>query len=156
LPHLEHPESQDGAEARRPPPLPADEPGGLLGAAGGPDAGGAGGGLVCGELQPGRRLQGHLGTEGLAMISRVADHCLWYGRYLERAESTARVLHVTRNLALDGELNPLQCWLPVLIVSGVEADFNARLGAPAAGDGEAVERYLAWAEENPTCILRSV
>ena len=26
------------------------------------------------------------------MISRVADHCFWFGRYLERAESTARML----------------------------------------------------------------
>ncbi|MES1206421.1 MAG: alpha-E domain-containing protein, partial [Pseudomonadota bacterium] len=23
------------------------------------------------------------------MISRVADHCFWLGRYIERAESTA-------------------------------------------------------------------
>ena len=38
------------------------------------------------------------------MISRVADHCFWFGRYLERAESTARVLAVTRALALDAEL----------------------------------------------------
>ena len=39
------------------------------------------------------------------MISRVADHCFWFGRYLERTESTARVLFVTRNLALDTELS---------------------------------------------------
>ena len=38
------------------------------------------------------------------MISRVADHCFWFGRYLERTESTARVLSVTTNLALDAEL----------------------------------------------------
>ena len=47
-----------------------------------------------------------------AVISRVADHCFWFGRYLERAESTARVLAVTGNLALDAELTPEQCWLP--------------------------------------------
>ena len=34
------------------------------------------------------------------VISRVADHCFWFGRYLERAESTARLLQVTRTLAL--------------------------------------------------------
>ena len=28
------------------------------------------------------------------MISRVADHCFWFGRYVERAESTARLLQV--------------------------------------------------------------
>ena len=35
------------------------------------------------------------------MISRVADHCFWFGRYVERAESTARLLATTHNLALD-------------------------------------------------------
>ena len=40
------------------------------------------------------------------VISRVADHCFWFGRYLERAESTARLLQVTRTLALDAELPP--------------------------------------------------
>jgi uncharacterized alpha-E superfamily protein len=52
------------------------------------------------------------------MISRVADHCFWLGRYLERVESAARVLGVTRNLALDVGLNPRHLWLPVIIVSG--------------------------------------
>ena len=42
------------------------------------------------------------------MISRVADHCFWLGRYLERAESTARLLQVTRALAFDAELPPLR------------------------------------------------
>jgi uncharacterized alpha-E superfamily protein len=89
------------------------------------------------------------------MISRVADHCFWFGRYLERAESAARVLLVTRNLALDGELSPAQCWQPVLIVSGAEAAFLARAGADPA-DGEAVERYMTWDEENLCSIRRSV
>ena len=42
------------------------------------------------------------------MISRVADHCFWFGRYLERAESTARLLQVTSGLSLDSDLTPLQ------------------------------------------------
>ena len=36
------------------------------------------------------------------MISRVADGCFWLGRYLERAESMARLLATSRTLALDG------------------------------------------------------
>ena len=35
------------------------------------------------------------------LISRVADCCFWFGRYLERAESTARQLQATSSLALD-------------------------------------------------------
>ena len=34
--------------------------------------------------------------EARVVISRVADHCFWFGRYLERAESTARMLQATR------------------------------------------------------------
>lgn len=90
------------------------------------------------------------------MISRVADHCFWFGRYLERAESTARVLAVTRNLALDAELTPRQCWLPVIIVAGEEEEFLRRFGEDAAGEGEVVERYLTWDEENLASLVRSV
>jgi uncharacterized alpha-E superfamily protein len=89
------------------------------------------------------------------MISRVADHCFWFGRYLERTENTARVLFVTRNLALDAELLPPQIWHPVVIVSGEEADFTERFGTDALGDAETVERYMSWDERNPNCIRRS-
>ncbi len=65
------------------------------------------------------------------LIPRVADHCFWFGRYLERAESTARVLAVTHNLALDAELTAEQCWLPVIIVSGEREHFFARNEAAA-------------------------
>jgi hypothetical protein len=44
-------------------------------------------------------------VQGAGMISRVADHCFWLGRYVERAESTARLLAVTPALALDAELS---------------------------------------------------
>lgn len=35
------------------------------------------------------------------MLSRVADHLYWLGRYLERAEHTARILNVQTHLALE-------------------------------------------------------
>ena len=90
------------------------------------------------------------------MISRVADHCFWLGRYVERAESTARVLAVTRALALDGELSPRQAWAPVVIVSGQDADFQAEHGEQGLEDGELVQRYLAWDHDNPVSIVCSV
>ena len=90
------------------------------------------------------------------VISRVADHCFWFGRYLERAESTARLLQVTRTLALDAELPPLKCWRPVVIVSGQHPALAEHLGAEAAGDGEAVQRYMTWAPDNPVSIRTSI
>jgi len=90
------------------------------------------------------------------VISRVADHCFWLGRYLERAESAARVLAVTSHLSLDAELTPAQCWLPVIIVSGEREHFFEQHGEGADGEGEVVERYMTWDEDNLASIRRSV
>lgn len=92
------------------------------------------------------------------MISRVADHAFWLGRYVERAESTARLLATTHNLALDAELEPAACWRPVVVVAGEEAAYAARsFDDPAAwGDGERVESFLAMDDEVPASIRRSI
>lgn len=90
------------------------------------------------------------------MISRVADHCFWLGRYIERTESSARVLAVTQNLALDAELTALQCWQPVVIVAGQKEHFFSKHGENAAGDGELVQRYMSFDEDNSTSLIRSI
>jgi uncharacterized alpha-E superfamily protein len=90
------------------------------------------------------------------VISRVADHLFWLGRYLERAESSARVCLVTRNLALDGELTPRQAWQPAVIVSGEEEQFRALHGDEAFADGEKVQHHLTWEDRNLGSIRRSV
>jgi uncharacterized alpha-E superfamily protein len=90
------------------------------------------------------------------MIARVADHCFWFGRYLERTESTARVLATTASLSLDAELTPRQCWLPVVIVAGEDVAFARRHGEGAAEDAELVQRYMTWTDENLSCIRRSI
>ncbi len=35
------------------------------------------------------------------MLSRVADNLFWFGRYVQRAENTARLASVHANLILD-------------------------------------------------------
>jgi uncharacterized alpha-E superfamily protein len=92
------------------------------------------------------------------MISRVADCCFWFGRYLERTEATARLLHITRNLSLDGALAPRQCWMPVVIVSGEESGFVAKYGADVSDDvvGQRVEQYMTWDPDNFVSIQASV
>ena len=86
------------------------------------------------------------------MISRVADHCFWFGRYVERAEAISRMLSATASLALDAELPPAQVWRPVLVVSGEEDEFRERIAEgqdehAAWGDGEIVQRFMALDEE---------
>jgi uncharacterized alpha-E superfamily protein len=90
------------------------------------------------------------------VISRVAESLFWLGRYLERAESTARVCLVTRNLALDGDLEPRQAWQPAVIVSGQEEAFRKARGDPAFADGELVQEWLTWEETNLSSVRRSV
>ena len=90
------------------------------------------------------------------MISRVAEHCLWLGRYLERTESTARLLATTHNLALDAELEPAACWRPVVVVAGEEASFRDRWGEGVFADGEQVETALTWDEEIGVSLKRSI
>ena len=90
------------------------------------------------------------------MISRVADHLFWLGRFVERAESSARVLLVTRNLALDGEIPPRQCWQPAVIVCGEENLFRERWGDAGLDDAEVVQEWLTWSEKSPSSIARSV
>ncbi|HEY4177244.1 MAG TPA: alpha-E domain-containing protein [Kofleriaceae bacterium] len=95
------------------------------------------------------------------MISRVADHCFWFGRYVERAESTARMLAASVSLALDGELPASGVWRPVIVVSGEEDEFRSRITGgndehAAWGDGEVVQRFMVWDEDNGVSLARSV
>lgn len=90
------------------------------------------------------------------MISRVADCCFWLGRYLERTDATARILTVFHNLVLDGEVPPDTAWRPVMRTVGEEPRFLLRFGAPAIADGETVQRYMTWDDQNPSCLRASI
>ena len=95
------------------------------------------------------------------MISRVADHCFWFGRYIERAEATARMLAASVSLALDAELPPAQVWRPVLVVSGEEPTFEEKIAEgddnhAAWGDGEIVQRFMVWNEDSGVSLVRSL
>ena len=80
------------------------------------------------------------------MISRVAEHCYWMSRYLERAENTARVLEVNQTLLLDLDIPVEQQWKPLLIISGIH-DKKGDI------DAESVQEYMTWAEENPSSVF---
>src|SRR5258708_4119449 len=83
------------------------------------------------------------------MISRVAEHCYWLARYLERAENTARVLEVNYTLLLDFHVPVEQQWRPVLIISGIH-DFEGETTS------DAVQEYMTWNPKNPFSIVSSL
>lgn len=90
------------------------------------------------------------------MIARVADACFWLGRYLERTDATARILTVLHNLVLDGEIPAEQAWRPVIRTVGEEPRFLLRFGPEAIADGDLVQRYMTWDEQNPSCLRASI
>jgi uncharacterized alpha-E superfamily protein len=83
------------------------------------------------------------------MISRVAEHCFWMSRYLERAENTARILDVNQGLLLDLQVPLEQQWRPVLIISGV-------YDMPGDPHAEAVQQYMTWETNNLSSIAASL
>jgi uncharacterized alpha-E superfamily protein len=83
------------------------------------------------------------------MISRVAEHCFWLARYLERAENTARILEVNHTLLLDFHVPIDEQWKPLLIISGVH-DY------PHAPTADNVQEYMTWDRDNPFSIASSL
>lgn len=83
------------------------------------------------------------------MISRVAEHCFWLSRYLERAESMARILDVNQTLLLDFYVPLEQQWRPLLIISGIH-DYKGEM------DAETVQAFMTWDADNPCSIVSAL
>jgi len=95
------------------------------------------------------------------VISRVADHCFWFGRYVERAEATARMLGASVSLALDAELPSAQVWRPVIVVTGEEDQYREAQCAgddehAAWGEAEVVQRFMVWADTNNSSLHQTL
>lgn len=58
------------------------------------------------------------------MLSRVADNLYWFGRYLQRAENTARLINVNATLMLDLPRNIQLGWSPLVQIVGADAEFR--------------------------------
>lgn len=93
------------------------------------------------------------------LISRVADHCFWFGRYLERAEATARSLGSTREALMGADLEERQSWLPIIIAAGEQQrflEYFCEQNPEAARDGALVQQYMVWDERNPSSLRSSI
>jgi uncharacterized alpha-E superfamily protein len=91
--------------------------------------------------------------EGTMLLSRVAESVYWAGRYLERAEATARLVHVHTEMFLDLPKAAGVGWAPLLAVTGSGEAFGHR---HARASEEKVVDFLAANTENPGSIVASV
>jgi len=88
----------------------------------------------------------------MPMLARVAENLFWMGRYLERAENTARLCDVTRlqtsEHALQGD--PWDTLLATL--SATEAFEEFRESEPETS----AEQFLVWSARSPVSIVTNV
>lgn len=75
------------------------------------------------------------------MLSRAAERVYWIGRYLERAESTARIVQQYSHLLLDMPAAAGVDWLELVRVVGAADEFDA--SARPSSEREVLEFLLA-------------
>jgi uncharacterized alpha-E superfamily protein len=87
------------------------------------------------------------------LLSRVAESVYWAGRYLERAQATARMVKVHTELFLDLPKSAGLGWSPLLAVTGTADEFVQRHGTPTE---EAVVGFLTTDPDNAGSVRASV
>ncbi len=88
------------------------------------------------------------------MLARLAENLFWAGRYLERAEDTARMVDVTYHTLLESpQAAEAEAWAELLDVLHLRAAYEAGHDEVTA---EAVTRFLVLDEDNPGSIMAAV
>jgi uncharacterized alpha-E superfamily protein len=84
------------------------------------------------------------------MLSRIADSLFWIGRYMERADNTARILDVNYHMLLEQPPNTYQLrWDPLIAVTGERARFYKTYEEASA---QTAFDFLGFSEDNPNSI----
>jgi uncharacterized alpha-E superfamily protein len=86
----------------------------------------------------------------MSMLSRVAGNIYWLGRYLERAENTARIVDVNTKFLLDLPKNVRLGWAPILEIMSLRSLFDAHY---AQADETNVAAFLVTDSRNPNSII---
>jgi uncharacterized alpha-E superfamily protein len=86
-------------------------------------------------------------------LSKTAERIYWLGRYLERAESTARLVNVNGNLLIDLPRRISLSWVSLIDIMGLRSQFYEHYDTP---DERNVVRYLTADMNNPGSLLVSL
>lgn len=92
-------------------------------------------------------------TPSPLLLSRTAEAAYWAGRYLERAEGTARLIKTHSELVIDLPRSASVGWSPLLAVVGVDSGFAPHL--PEINE-ETVVGHLASNAANTSSVRASI
>lgn len=91
------------------------------------------------------------------MLSRVADSCFWMSRYIERAETNARILDVNMQLLLDfEEQGPGRVqahWQPVIATLEDQDLFNS---LHTGLSPQSVMEFVTFETQNPNSVISCI
>lgn len=89
------------------------------------------------------------------MLSRTASNLYWMARYIERAENTARMLHIAHQKAMLASARAVSAseWAQPLLITG-RHDAYVAAGRPV--DAPSVTTYMAVGQDNPASILSCI
>ena len=87
------------------------------------------------------------------MLSRVAERLYWLGRYIERAENTARLVMVNNNLLLDLPASAGVLWESLLELLATAASFRERHHSVSERQ---VIRWVMADEHNESSLVSSL
>jgi uncharacterized alpha-E superfamily protein len=90
------------------------------------------------------------------MLARLAENLFWAGRYVERAEDTARMVDVTYHTLLESPFGEAgRTWSQLLDVLHLRSEWDGR---PENGTEDATElvRFLVLDQENPGSISAAI
>ena len=88
------------------------------------------------------------------MLSRTADNLYWIARYMERAETAARLLEVGARIALlPTAVGYRSDWDSLLRASGNATGYTAKYGA---ADQKKIESWLFFDRDNPNSVASCI
>lgn len=87
------------------------------------------------------------------MLSRVASNLYWLGRYLERAENTARLINVNSHLLLDLPNKVKLGWEPIVDILSFRDKFYETYEEVTENN---VISFMVVDKNNPGAILTSL
>lgn len=89
------------------------------------------------------------------LLSRVAESVYWSGRYLERAEATARLIKIHTEMYLDLPIAVGIGWSPLLAVTGSRDAFNEQHEFDGHSEDDVI-RFLATDLDSTASIFSSI